>query len=268
MSFAALGLNLLVSAAAVALTMLATMLYALRRGEQSVVDTVWGLGFVVVAAVSFGLSGALGEGDATRRWIVLALTAVWGIRLGVHIFARNHGKGEDPRYAALMRRNTGRTVPFVISSIYWPQGWIMWVVSLPVQVAMYESANVGVVTWIGVAVWAVGLTFEAVGDAQQARFRADPANQGRLLDRGLWGWTRHPNYFGDSVVWFGLWLVACSHRVGLLTVVAPALMTYLLVNRSGKALLERRMARSHGDAYADYVARTSGFLPRPPRRVA
>jgi steroid 5-alpha reductase family enzyme len=144
----------------------------------------------------------------------------------------------------------------------------MWVVSLPVQVAMYESANVGVVTWIGVAVWAVGLAFEAVGDAQLARFKADPANRGRLMDRGLWGWTRHPNYFGDSMVWFGLWIVACSHRVGLLTVVAPVLMTHMLVNKSGKALLERRMTRSRGDAYAEYAARTSGFFPRPPRRTA
>ena len=267
MSWAALGLNLVVSAAAVALTMLATMLYAVRRGEQSIVDTVWGPGFVVVAAVSFVLSGALGEGDASRRRLVLGLTAVWGVRLAVHIFTRNRGRGEDPRYAALMRRNTGRTVPFVIRWIYGPQGAVMWVVSLPVQVAMYASAGVGVVTWVGVAVWAVGLTFEAVGDAQLARFRADPANRGRLMDRGLWGWTRHPNYFGDSLVWFGLWLVACSHRAGLLTVVAPVLMTYMLVSGSGKALLERRMARSRGDAYADYVARTSGFLPRPPRRA-
>ena len=268
MSWGALGLNLVVSAAAVALTMLLTMAYALRRGEQSIVDTVWGLGFVVVAVVSFAVSGALGEGDSTRRWIVLALTAVWGVRLGVYIFRRNHGKGEDPRYAALMRRNTGRTVPFVIKWIYWPQGSIMWVVSLPVQVAMFETATVGVVTWIGVAAWAVGLAFEAIGDAQLARFKADPANQGRLMDRGLWGWTRHPNYFGDSVVWFGLWLVACSHWVGLLTVVAPVLMTHMLVNKSGKALLERRMTRSRGDAYAEYVARTSGFFPRPPRRTA
>jgi steroid 5-alpha reductase family enzyme len=242
-----------------------TMAYALRRNEQSIVDTVWGLGFVVVAIVSFLLSS--GDGNATRRWLVLALTAVWGLRLGAYIFLRNRGKGEDPRYAALLRRNQGRLVPYVIRTIYWPQGAIMWVVSLPVQVAMYETGAPGVVTWIGVALWAVGLAFEAIGDAQLARFKADPANAGRLMDRGLWAWTRHPNYFGDSVVWFGLFLLACSHWAGLITVIGPVLMTHMLVNKSGKALLERRMSRARGEAYAAYVARTSGFFPRPPRRA-
>ncbi|HTJ35703.1 MAG TPA: DUF1295 domain-containing protein [Dactylosporangium sp.] len=266
MNWTDLLLNLGATIVAVALTMAATMLYALRRGEQSIVDTVWGLGFVVVAAVSFLLS--TGDGDPVRRWLTLALTAAWGIRLGAYIFARNHGKGEDPRYAALLRRNQGRLVPYVIRTIYWPQGAIMWVVSLPVQVAMYAEAKPGILTWAGAAVWAVGFAFETVGDAQLARFKKDPANAGRLMDRGLWGWTRHPNYFGDSVVWCGLFLLACSHWAGLLTVVSPVLMTHMLLNKSGKALLERRMSRSRGPEYADYVARTSGFLPRPPRRAA
>lgn len=263
-SWLPLLINLVVSAAAVAATMALTMAYALRRGEQSIVDTVWGLGFVVVAVVSFVLS--IGDGDTTRRLVVLALTAVWGIRLGGYIFARNHGHGEDPRYAALLRRNTGPLVPYVIRTIYWPQGAIMWLVSIPVQVAMYERAGAGALLWIGAAVWLIGFTFESVGDWQLARFKADPANQGRLMDRGLWAWTRHPNYFGDSVVWCGLFLIACSHWIGLLTVFAPALMTHMLVNKSGKALLERRMSRSRGEAYTAYAERTSGFFPRPPRR--
>ncbi|WP_433219040.1 DUF1295 domain-containing protein [Dactylosporangium sp. CS-047395] len=142
----------------------------------------------------------------------------------------------------------------------------MWVVSLPVQVAMYVAEPIPVLLWAGVAVWAIGFAFEAVGDAQLASFRRDPANTGRLMDRGLWAWTRHPNYFGDSVVWTGLFLLACSHWVGLLSIVGPALMTHMLVNKSGKALLERRMSRKRGPEYAEYVARTSGFFPRPPRR--
>ncbi|MFB9679701.1 DUF1295 domain-containing protein [Streptosporangium vulgare] len=259
-------INLLVTAVAVLLTMLATMAYALRTRNQGFVDTVWGLGFVVVAAVSFVTSQLLGEGLDARRIIVLALTAIWGIRLGAYIHRRNSGKGEDPRYTALMRRNTGPVVPYVIRNVYWPQGSIMWVVSLPVQVAMYETAPLGIVTWIGVALWAFGFLFEAVGDHQLSRFKADPANQGGVMDRGLWAWTRHPNYFGDAVVWWGLFLVACSHWAALLTVVSPLLMTHMLVNKSGKALLERRMARHRGPEYADYLARTSGFLPRPPRR--
>ncbi|GII58368.1 membrane protein [Planotetraspora thailandica] len=258
--------NLLVTALAVLVTMLATMAYALRTGRQTVVDTVWGLGFVMIAAVSFATS--TGHGLDARRVLVLVLTAVWGLRLAVHLHTRNRGKGEDPRYAALMRRNTGPAVPYVIKTIYWPQGAVMWIVSLPVQVAMYETAPLGIVTWLGVAVWLVGLLFETVGDLQLSRFKADPANRGKVMDRGLWAWTRHPNYFGDATVWWGLFLVACAHWAALLTVVSPVLMTHMLVNRSGKALLERRMARSRGPEYAGYLARTSGFLPRPPRRSA
>ncbi|MGI8331195.1 DUF1295 domain-containing protein [Actinomadura scrupuli] len=259
-------INLLVTAVAVTATMLATMAYALRTRTQSIVDTVWGLGFVVIAAVTFAASAIQGEGLTARRVVVLVLTAVWGLRLGAHIHRRNRGHGEDPRYAALMRRNTGPVAPYVLRTIYWPQGAIMWVVSLPVQVAMYEPAALGVVTWAGIAVWTVGFLFEAVGDRQLARFKADPGNQGKVMDRGLWAWTRHPNYFGDATVWWGLFLVACSHWTGLLTVVAPMLMTHMLVNRSGKALLERQMARRRGPEYTDYLARTSGFLPRPPKR--
>jgi steroid 5-alpha reductase family enzyme len=263
---APLLVNLAATAVAVALTMLVTMTYALRTRTQSIVDTVWGLGFVVIAAVTFALSGLQGEGLTARRAIVLALTAIWGLRLGAYIYARNRGHGEDPRYAALMRRNTGPVVPYVLRTIYWPQGWVMWVVSLPVQVAMYQEGALGVLTWLAVAVWAVGFLFETVGDHQLSRFKADPANQGKVMDRGLWAWTRHPNYFGDATVWWGLFLLACSHWSGLPTVIGPILMTHMLVNRSGKALLERRMARHRGPEYAAYLARTSGFLPRPPRR--
>jgi len=270
MSWGPLLINLGATMLAVAVTMALTMAYALHTREQSIVDTIWGLGFVVVAAVSFLLS--FGDGDATRRWLVLALTGIWGIRLGAYIFVRNRGKGEDPRYAALLRRNQGKLVPYVIRTIYWPQGAIMWIVSLPVQVAMYETgstgAGIGLVTWVGVGLWVIGLAFEAIGDAQLARFKADPANQGKLMDRGLWAWTRHPNYFGDSVVWFGLFLLACSHWAGLITIISPVLMTHMLVNKSGKALLERRMSRARGEAYTAYAARTSGFFPRPPRQRA
>jgi len=255
--------NLAVCAGVVAFLMLATFLYAMRVKVHATMDTVWPLGFVLIAAVSFGLSA--GQGASGRRWLVLALTAIWGLRLGGHIFARNFGRGEDKRYASLLRRNRGSLAVFVLRYIYWAQGRAMWFVSLPLQVAMYIRAPVSAVDWLGVAVWAVGFGFEAVGDAQLRRFRADPAQAGLVLDRGLWRYTRHPNYFGDSVVWFGLWLLACSHWLGALTVVAPVYMTNMLVRHTGKKLLEKHMARSKGAAYADYVRRTSGFIPLPPR---
>ena len=263
MSWGPLLVNLAVTAGVAAVLMLATFGYAMRTRVHAIMDTVWPLGFVVIALVSFGLSA--GDGDMRRRVLVLLLTAAWGLRLGAHIYLRNRGQGEDKRYTSLLRRNTGSLAAFVLRYIYWVQGRVMWLVSLPVQVAMFEHASPGAVTWLGVAVWAVGFGFETVGDAQLRRFRADPANAGEVLDRGLWRYTRHPNYFGDAVVWFGLWLLACSHWLGLIVVIAPVYMTNMLVRHTGKRLLEKHMARSKGAAYADYVRRTSGFVPWPPR---
>jgi steroid 5-alpha reductase family enzyme len=262
-SWEALLVNLGVTAAVVAMLMLATFLYAMRTRVHAIMDTIWPLGFVLIAVVSFGLSA--GSGVAGRRVLVLLLTAVWGLRLGAHIFLRNRGQGEDKRYASLLRRNNGSLAVFVLRYIYLAQGRVMWFVSLPVQAAMYEHAPLGPVSWLGVAVWAVGFGFEAIGDAQLRRFRDDPANAGRVLDRGLWRYTRHPNYFGDAAVWFGLWLLACSHWLGVVLVVSPLYMTNMLVRHTGKKLLEKHMARSKGAAYADYVRRTSGFIPWPPR---
>jgi len=262
-SWVPLLINLMVTAAAVAVLMLATFFYAMRTRVHAIMDTVWPLGFVIIAAISFGLSA--GHGEDVRRALVLVLTGIWGLRLGTHIFTRNLGQGEDKRYASLLRRNTGRLATFVLRHIYWPQGRVMWFVSLPLQVAMYEHAPVSAITWLGVAVWAVGFGFETVGDRQLRRFRGDRAHVGQVLDRGLWRYTRHPNYFGDAVVWFGLWLLACSHWLGVLTLAAPIYMTNMLVRHTGKKLLEKHMARSKGAAYADYVRRTSGFIPWPPR---
>lgn len=149
--------------------------------------------------------------------------------------------------------------------VYLLQGALVWLVSLPVQAAQYATGPVSVLAWPGVALWAVGIYFEAVGDAQKARFKADPANKGRIMDRGLWRYTRHPNYFGDFCVWWGLFLIACDGGVAsaVVSFVSPLVMSYLLINGSGKRLLERRMSGRPG--WAEYASRTSGFFPLPPR---
>ncbi|KHL15129.1 steroid 5-alpha reductase family enzyme [Mumia flava] len=263
--WADLALNLLLSAVAVVVLMGLVMATAIRIKNQSIIDIVWGPGFVVVAVVSY-LASASSDGDDARRLVVLALTAVWGLRLGIYIGNRNRGHGEDKRYTALMRHQTGSLVGFLIRKIYGLQGVLLWFISLPVQVAMYEDASIGLLGALGIALWLVGFSFEAIGDWQLARFKADPANAGRIMDRGLWAWTRHPNYFGDACVWFGLWMLALGHPIGIVAVVSPIVMTKLLVSYSGKALLEKGMRRSKGAAYDEYVARTSGFFPRPPRR--
>lgn len=250
--------------AAVASVLGATFLVALRLGRHAVVDVAWGLGFVAVAATSYLLSA--GAGDPLRRGLVLGLTAVWGVRLAVHIALRARGHGEDPRYDALLARAPGSRTTYALRQIYLTQGAVMWFVSLPLQVAMFQADVLGVVAWTGVALWVLGLLFEAVGDRQLQRFRDDPANRGEVLDTGLWRYTRHPNYFGDACVWWGLSLIAFDAWPGILTVLSPVAMTWLLANGTGKPLLEKGMASTR-PGYTDYVRRTSGFVPLPPRRT-
>ena len=264
MSWVPLFVALGVAALAIAVLMGLVMLVSWKTSNWSVVDTFWGLGFVVVACSSYVLSS--GHGDGGRRLVALLVPAIWGLRLAGYIHWRNHGKPEDPRYTALMRRRTGALVPFVVKTILWAQGWVMWVVAIPISVAMFEDRGIDAITWLGIAVAAVGLFFEAVGDFQLARFRADPANAGRLMDRGLWSWTRHPNYFGDLCVMYALWLIACGAWPGVLTIFAPVLMTRMIISKTGKNMLDRRLARTRGDAYTAYAQRTSGLIPRPPRR--
>ncbi|WP_426563805.1 DUF1295 domain-containing protein [Angustibacter sp. McL0619] len=259
-----LAVCLVAAALAITTLMAAVLALSVRSRNWSIIDIAWGLGFVAVAVTSHLVS--TGHGDPGRRLIALLVPVVWGVRLAAYIFWRNHGKPEDPRYTALMRRRTGPLIPYVVRTIFWPQGWVLWVVAIPISVAMCERSGVNALTWLGVALAAVGLVFEALGDLQLARFKSDPNNAGKLLDRGLWSWTRHPNYFGDLCVMFSFWLIACGSWFGVLTVFAPILMTRMLITKTGKQMLDRRLARTRGDAYIAYAARTSGLFPRPPRK--
>lgn len=256
--------NLGWAAATVLLVMLGTFAIALNLDMHRVVDTAWGLAFAAVAAVTFGLSAA--HGDPGRRLLVTVLTVLWGLRLAVHIARRGRGHGEDPRYEAMLARAPGNRNLYALRVVYLLQASLVWLVSLPVQAAQYTPRPLSALAFAGTAVWAVGLFFEAVGDAQLARYKADPANRGRVMDQGLWRWTRHPNYFGDFLIWWGLFLVACDGgwQAAAVSVAAPLVMSVLLIGGSGKRLLERHMADRPG--WAAYVARTSGFFPRPPRR--
>jgi steroid 5-alpha reductase family enzyme len=241
----------------------ATFVVALRVGRHAVVDVAWGLGFAAVALASFLASA--GAGDDLRRTLLLVLTATWGMRLAVHIGLRSRGHGEDPRYVELMAKAPGNPDAYAFTHVYLVQGAAMWFVSLPVQVGTFEQGSPGVVAWVGVLVWLVGFLFETIGDLQLTRFRNDPASRGQVLDTGLWRYTRHPNYFGDACVWWGLSLVAFDAWPGLLTVLSPLLMTWLLAKGTGKPLLEKDMS-SRRPGYTDYVRRTSGFVPLPPRK--
>ena len=246
---------------AVAILMAVTAFVGRRQGRVSVVDTAWGLGFVVVALVA----AVVGDGPLWRRLLVLLLVAVWGGRLARHMHTRNRGKGEDPRYEAMLADQPGDPFLVAVRKVYLVQGAAVWFVSLPLQVSAASGDGLVVVAVLGAAVWLLGVVFEAVGDAQLARFKADDRNKGTVMDRELWGWTRHPNYFGDSAVWWGLYLVAASAWPGVLTVLSPVVMTYFLVFATGARLLEKEMSKRPG--YPEYQQRTSYFIPRPPKRA-
>ncbi|WP_411282942.1 DUF1295 domain-containing protein [Lapillicoccus sp.] len=258
-----LGTFLAVSGAslvAVFVLMAVTAVIGRRQGRVAVVDTAWGLGFVLVALVS----ALVGTGAGARRVVLLAMVAIWGLRLARHMHQRNAGKGEDPRYTQMLQNEPGDPFLVAIRKVYLVQGGAVWFVSLPIQVAAATDVGLGVVAVLGILLWAVGVTFETVGDAQLKAFKADSANKGTVMDRGLWSWTRHPNYFGDSAVWWGIFLVAASAWPGVLTILSPVVMTYFLVFATGARLLEKHMAERPG--YAEYQQRTSYFLPRPPKR--
>ncbi|MEZ0349339.1 DUF1295 domain-containing protein [Mycobacterium sp. pR1184] len=230
-----------------------------RIGRYNVVDVAWGIGFVGIAAVA----AALGHGDPIRRWLLLALVTIWGARLSWHIHRKTAGKGEDPRYAAML----GDATPGeVVRKVFLLQALITWFVSFPLQLSAVTGPTpkpLVAVLVFGVAVWLVGVTFEAVGDRQLRIFKSDPANRGVVMDRGLWAWTRHPNYFGDAAVWWGLWLITITGWWSLATVGSPLLMTYFLVYVTGVRLTEKLMAGRPG--FAEYQQRTACFVPRPPR---
>ena len=247
------------AALVVAALMLILWLVSIALEDVSIIDPAWGPAFALVALVC-----AVG-GTGGTRWLLLGLTAAWGLRLGYHLARRKLAEpAEDRRYAAMREREGSRFVVWSLVWIFGFQGLLVVIVSLPIQVAATSHASLTAAVIPGVLLFAVGLGFEAIGDAQLTRFKAQPDSKGKVMDRGLWRYTRHPNYFGDFCVWWGLWLVALTAGGTWWTAVGPIVMTVLLTRVSGKALLERDMA-SRRPGYADYVARTSGFLPLPPR---
>ena len=244
--------------------MLTTRVVSVVIKNASIVDIVWGLGFVLVA---WAVRLRVDDGLAARQNLLVAMTTVWGLRLGGYLLWRNHGKGEDYRYRA-MRKHWGPRFPIIsLLTVYTLQGVLMFVVSLPVQLGQTRiDPDLGWLAIVGVVLWAVGIFFEWVGDAQLARFKADPSNQGKVMNRGLWKFTRHPNYFGDACVWWGIALVAAETTVGRWGLIGALVMTILLRRVSGVVLLEKSLSKRK-EGYADYIARTSPFFPRPPKKA-
>ncbi len=254
------------AAVLVAAYMTAWFVIALIRKDNSLADIAWGLGFVLVAALTFFFRRT----SLFLPVLVTSLVVIWGLRLSSHIFLRNRNKGEDPRYAA-WRAKWGRS--FLWRSylqVFLLQGLFLLIISMPVILVntyrwVSPPGHHGRGVWsIGLVVWIAGFLFEAVGDAQLARFKKDPANKGRIMDKGLWRYTRHPNYFGESLMWWGIFLIALEVPYGWTTMASPLLITFLLVKVSGVPMLEKRY-RGRPDFEA-YARRTSVFIPWFPKK--
>ncbi len=232
------------------------------KKRNDVADVAWGLGFVLIAWMAFFLS----EEQGVRGLLVCVLVSVWGLRLAWHIHKRNKGRLEDYRYLS-WRKEWGRW--FYLRSyaqVFLLQGILLFLIVLPV-IAVNKSV-VPVFSWldfVGIGTWLFGFYFEAVGDWQLAKFIQDPTNKGRLMQSGLWAYTRHPNYFGEVSQWWGLWLIATSVPEGWLTIVSPLTITFLILKISGVPMLERKLVE-HPDFEA-YKRRTSMFIPMRPRKI-
>jgi steroid 5-alpha reductase family enzyme len=257
-----MGHAMLAAGIAIVALMLLVWIISVAIKNASIVDIVWGLGFVVVA---WTVRLTTDAGNDARQWLLVAMTTVWGLRLAIYLFVRNHGNGEDYRYRAMRKHFGERFWLISLYSVFGLQGLMMFVVSLPVQLGQADpTPTVGVVAIIGIALWVVGMFFEAVGDAQLAAFKRDPANAATVMNRGLWRYTRHPNYFGDACVWWGIGLVAAETGSGAWGLIGSAVMTFLLRRVSGVTMLEKTIGRRRA-GYAEYMSTTSPFIPRPPK---
>ena len=232
------------------------------RRDVSIIDPWWSIAFLVAtvhSAIRTGLGGA--------KTVLLVAVTVWALRLWLHLLVRSHGKPEDPRYAAFRQRyGPERYWWLSFFQVFLLQGGLAFVISAPLQLSASAPATdvMTPVDWIGLALFVVGFAFEAIGDAQLLAFQRNPAMRGRVLDTGLWRYTRHPNYFGECVLGWGLWICALDQPLGWATVFAPLLMTFLLLKVSGVAMLDAHLSSSK-PGYRDYIRRTSAFVPLPPR---
>ncbi len=242
----------------------AVWLLSLILKNSSIVDVLWGTGFVVVSwYLIYRITPVTGE----LRYLLSALVTIWGLRLSIRIFLRNYGHGEDFRYAA-WREKHGRIWWWrSFLQVFLLQAVVLWIVSFPLFAshAGRNTAGLRWTDWLAVAVWTIGFIFEAGGDWQLDRFKSDPKNKGKILKTGLWRYTRHPNYFGDAVIWWGFFLFTIPTQYVWYAWISPLVMTFLLVKISGVKMLEKTMVKEK-PGYADYIKSTSPFFPLPPKK--
>jgi steroid 5-alpha reductase family enzyme len=225
--------------------------------DASIIDSFWGLGFVVLAWFYFL---KMPDNQSFRSTVLCILTTLWGVRLALHIFIRNHGQGEDYRYQA-MRAEHGKNFWWIsYLRVYLLQGFLLWIIATPLLMGQISTeSNLQITDYLGIVIWIVGFLFEAIGDWQLIQFKKNPENKGKVMNTGLWKYTRHPNYFGDAFLWWGYYFFTFSVG-GYWTIFSPILMTFLLMRVSGVALLEKKLVETKPQ-YVDYVKNTPAFFP-------
>jgi len=254
--------HLVFTLGAVAAVMTLVWVVSLRMRDVSIVDIAWGADGALIALLTFFMT----DGAPARKLLITGMVTFWGVRLALHIWWRKRGHGEDFRYAA-MRAEHGRAFPVrSLFTVFLLQAVLIWVISAPVQLAALSPTPAGLVLfdYLGIGIWLVGLGIESLADHQLRNFLAIEENRGKVMDRGLWRYSRHPNYFGESLIWWGIFLVAASVPWGWITFVSPLLMTFLLLKVSGVPMLEKGLAERR-TGYREYMERTSPFVPWPPR---
>ena len=264
------GSTMLINAAALLAVILALWAYSVKIRDVSFIDAFWAFGMVLLAWATWAQSNA----PDARSHLLLALTNLWGLRLTFHLWTRWRAHGEDPRYTkimgSVMEKKGWSWSKTSLLSVCLTHAPVLFITSLPAQLGIWASEGgntvLGPLALCGAVIAIIGISFETIGDSQLNAFRANPANKGNVLDTGLWRYTRHPNYFGDACTWWGIWLIACETGLaGWISVIGPIFLIFTLTRWSGKPLLERGMKKTRPE-YADYVARTSGFFPLPPKR--
>lgn len=234
---------------------------SIRLRDAGIADTWWGPAFLILSAAT----AAAGPGGG-RAALVVTLVAVWSARLAISISMRNRGRGEDPRYRAMRTKDGGTFWWRSLYKVFWLQGVLAGVISAPLLVTATSPAPLGPIDIAGALIWTIGFLVEVTADEQLRRFRADPDRRGSVLRSGLWAWSRHPNYFGEAVLWLGYFVIAIPAG-GWWTAFAPVAILYLLTRVSGVPMLEREMQKRH-PGYEAYVREVPAFVPRPPRRPA
>lgn len=253
----------LVNLLAVVMLMVVGWVFSVHRRNVTIVDSLWGMGFVLIAWLTWFQA----DGYWGRKLLIALLTTIWGQRLTIYLTWRNHGKGEDPRYAQ-WRRASGESFWFTsLFKVFLLQALFLWVIALSIQAGQDGNGPTGLVLTdiIGLSIWLAGFVFETVGDWQMAKFKSIEANRGRVMRHGLWKYTRHPNYFGECLIWWGLFIIAVSDPQNWWTVISPVAITVVLLKMTGIPLTEKLIVQKRPE-YADYIQTTSAFIPWPPKK--